>query len=261
MLYDNTFVFLKRLQEAATNGYRYYTSGSTDLERFERMSRKFAAAYETGLSRQTKHKRRRAGEATATLYAVRRSTIPDKDGNIPVHWVLIVSDGAGLVCERETLLDLRNRDTRLTAADGKYELVHDGKTWSWQLSSAAFRQYQQKIHNIAALPAGRRQEIEIDGERRDKQAEAILDQLYSEPGFRLLRRQIGRLVKELREEWKRLRPASGPKLSRRRYLLYIRFMSDKPRQADLPPAPAITTEDRRALFEKAFPGIYGEETK
>ncbi|GHD79777.1 hypothetical protein GCM10011419_23580 [Vogesella fluminis] len=68
------------------------------------------------------------------------------------------------------------------------------------MSSAAFRQYQQKIHNIAVLPAGRRQEIEIDGIRRDKQAEQLLDQLYSEPGFRLLRRQVGRLVSELRGE-------------------------------------------------------------
>lgn len=257
MLYDNTLTFLQRLQMAATHGHYHYTSGETDLERYDRMAKKFAVAYETELSRQTKQKRRRVGEASASLYAARRSTIPDQDGKIPVFWVLVASDGVGRVHEREKLLDLRNRDTRLNAADGKYELVHDGKTWSWQLSSAAYRQYQQKIHHITALPAGRRQEIEIDGIRRDKHAEQLLDQLYNEPGFRLLRRQVGRLVSELRGEWKRLRPGTGPRLSERTFLPYVRFMPDFPKQ-DVVPSSKITMEERRALFEKAFPGLIGK---
>ncbi|MCS3805824.1 hypothetical protein HNO92_003252 [Chromobacterium alkanivorans] len=260
MLYDNTLTFLQRLQMAATHGLYHYTSGDIDLERYDRMAKKFAATYGTQLSRQTKQKRRRAGEASASLFAVRRSTIPDSEGKIPVYWVLIASPGIGRIHEREKLLDLRNRDARLTAADGKYELVHDGKTWSWQLSSAAYRQYQQKIHNIATLPARRRQEIEIDGIRRDKQAELLLDKLYTEPGFRLLRRQVGLLVKEMRGEWERLRPGNGPRLSKRSFLPYIRFLPDKPRRA-VPPTPSITAEERRALFEKAFPGFNAEEAK
>lgn len=252
MLYDNTLIFLQRLQMAATHGHYHYTCGNTDLERYHRMAKKFAVGYETELSRQTKQKRRRVGEASASLFAVRRSTIPDQDGKIPVYWVLIASDGIGRVREREKLLDLRSRDTRLTAGGGKYELVHDGKTWSWQLSSAAYKHYQQKIHNVAALPAGHRKEVEIDGIRRDKQAEQILDQLYTEPGFRLLRRQVGRLVSELRGEWKRLRSGSGPRLSERTFLPYVRFLPDQP-QLDEPPTPTITTEERRALFKAAFP--------
>lgn len=254
MLYDSTLTFLQRLQMAATHGHHYYTSGQTDLQGYDRLAKKFAISYETELSRQTKQKRRRAGEASASLYAVRRSTIPDQNGKIPVYWVLIVSEGVGRVREREKLVDLCNRDARLTAADGKYELVHDGKTWSWQLSSAAYKHYQQKIHNIAALPAGRRQEIEIDGIRRDKQAEELLDKLYAEPGFRLLRRQVGRLVSELRGEWKRLRSGSGPRLSERKFLPYVRFLPDQLRP-DVPPTPTITSEERRALFEAAFPGL------
>lgn len=258
MLYDNTLIFLQRLQMAATHGHYNYTCGNTDLERYYRMAKKFAIVYETELSRQTKQKRRRAGEASASLFAVRRSTIPDQDGNIPVYWILIASSGVGRAYEREKLLDLRNRDTRLTAADGKYELVHDGKTWSWQLSSTAFRQYQQKIHNIAALPTRRHQEIEIDGIRRDKQAEQLLDQLYSEPGFRLLRRQVGRLVSELRGEWRRLRSGSGPRLSERTFLPYVRYFPDQPKP-NAPPTPTITTEERQALFKAAFPGLNAED--
>ncbi|EEG06968.1 hypothetical protein [Pseudogulbenkiania ferrooxidans] len=258
MLYDNTLIFLQRLQMAATHGHYHYTCGNTDLERYLRMAKKFAAGYETELSRQTKQKRRRAGEASASLFAVRRSTIPDQDGKIPIFWVLIASDGAGRVHEREKLLDLRNRDSRLTAADGKYELVHDGKTWSWQLSSAAYRHYQQKIHTIASLPPSRQQEIEIDGIRRDKHAEQLLDQLYAEPGFRLLRRQVGRLVTELRGEWKRLRSGRGLKLSERIFLPYIRFLPDRTRP-DLPPPPTITMEERRSLFRAAFPGLSTED--
>ncbi|UGA36187.1 hypothetical protein JOS77_17030 [Chromobacterium haemolyticum] len=132
------------------------------------------------------------------------------------------------------------------------------KTWSWQLSSAACKQYQQKIRNVAALPPGRRQEIEIDGIRRDKQAEELLDKLYTEPGFRRLRRQVGQLVSELRGEWKRLRSGSGPWLSERTFLPYVRFLPDRP-QPDVPPIPTITTEERRALFKAAFPGLNAED--
>lgn len=255
MLYCDTLIFLKRLQMAATNGQYYYTCGETDLDRYERMAKKFATAYETGLSRQTKHKRRRAGWASASLFAVRRSTIPDQSGKIPVYWVLVASGGIGRVHEREQLRDLRNRDTRLTAGGGQYELVHDGKTWSWKMTTRTYQAYLEKMHRVAALPVERRREIEIDGIRRDRDAEQILDQLYSQPGFRLIRSQVGFLVEAFKGEWKRLRSDKGPKLSERNFLPYVRFMPNKREKAPAAASPTISMEERRALFQAAFPGL------
>ncbi|WP_155295340.1 hypothetical protein [Chromobacterium violaceum] len=252
MLYRNTLLFMHRLQQTAARGNYYYTSGEISLSRFEQLANKFAKVYGTELSRKAKYKRRRTGEATATLYAVRRSTILNENGEIPVCWVLIVSGGAGRIRDREQLYDLRNRDSRLTFAN-KYELVHDGKTWSWQISSSAMQKYKEQIHRIAALPIERRQIIEIDGVRCDKHAEQLQDRLYSEPGFRLVRRQVGHLVSQLRKEWARVRPEKGPKLIIRRYLPIVRFMPDQLKEDTPTYIPDVTMSERRALFLMAFP--------
>lgn len=256
MLYSNTLTFLQRLQQAATHGRFHYTTGEIDLDSYERLARKFAVAYETQLSRQTKQKRRRAGEASSALYAVRLSARPNEHGKIVVYWVLLASEGAGRVHEREQLMDLRNPKTRLTARNGRYELVHDGSTWSWRLTHMAFNKYADRIHRIASLPPDRRRTIEIDGVRRDADAEKLLDQLYNEPGFRLLRRQIGNLASELRREWRRLRPANGPRLSERTFLAYVRFLPNM-RPNDIASAPSPSTEaERRELFRNAFGGDF-----
>lgn len=252
MLYPNTLVFLQRLQQAAAKGNFHYVAGETDIDGYARLASKFSTAYETELSRQTKLRRRRAGEASSTLYAVRLSFRPDQDGKIPVYWVLVASSGVGRVHEREKLQDMRERKTRLFAGSGRYELVHDGRTWSWRLSHKAYNRYVERIHRMASLPPCRRRSIEIDGLLRDSDAERLLDELYCEPGFRLLRRQIGKLVSELRREWARLRPANGPQLSKRTFLAYVRFLPNE-RCSDLSVGSDLSQRiDRRELFRIAF---------
>ncbi|WP_162634362.1 hypothetical protein [Ralstonia sp. GX3-BWBA] len=252
MLYPNTLVFLQRLQQAATHGNYHYTSGETDPAGYKRLAEKFSAAYETGLSRQTKLRRRRAGEASSALYAVRTSVRTDQDGNVRVYWVLVASSGMGRVHEREKLLDMRERKTRLSASNGRYELVHDGRSWSWRLSHNAYSKYVERIHRIASLPPSRRRTIEVDGVLRDPDAEKLLDDLYCQPGFRLLRRQIGKLVGDLRHQWKRLRPAIGPKLSERTFLPYIRFLPNERRSNSIALPDLSSQADRQELFRIAF---------
>ncbi|WP_212635601.1 hypothetical protein [Ralstonia insidiosa] len=252
MLYRNTLVFLQRLQQAAANGNFHYASGETNLDDYERLAKKFSTTYETQLSRQTKLRRRRAGEASSTLYAARMLPSPNRGSAISVYWVLVVSDGVGRVHDQEKLKDMRDRKTRLTAGGGRYELVHDGRTWSWRLSHNAYNRYIERIHRMASLPPGRRRTVEINGLLRDPDAERLLDDLYSEPGFRLLRRQIGKLVSELRREWTRLRPANSPKLSERTFLAYVRFLPNECRR-DPAVGPKLSSQiDRQELFRIAF---------
>ncbi|MCW3479977.1 hypothetical protein OL229_10490 [Neisseriaceae bacterium JH1-16] len=253
MLYPNSLVFMQRLQQAAGYGQYYYVEGEADLPGYERLAKKFAIAYETDLSRQTKHRRRRSGETTSTFFAMKLSMYPNGEGQIPVRWVLLATDGIGRVHEREQLRDLRKPQSRLTAGGRRYELIHDGKCWTWRLSHRAENDYLNRIHRIAALPKQRRRVIEIDGVRRDADAEKLLDELYSVPGFRMVRRQVGRLVSEFRREWKRLRADSGVRLSERTFLPYVRFMANEPHAECLAP-PRLTQAEREALFQLAFSG-------
>jgi hypothetical protein len=250
MLHPDKIRFMQRLQQAAVHQHVFYTAGRTDLPGFDRLTKKFADAYGTDLSRQTKHKHRLAGEASSCLHGVRLTT-RSENGQLSVDWVLLVSAGRGLVTHCEQLQDLRDPRSRLKSPDERHELVHDGKTWSWRLTHRGYNQYLDRIHRIASLSPDRRRQIEINGVSRDADAEILLDRLYSEPGFRLVRRQVGKLVAELRRDWKRLRPASGPQLSERYFLAYVRFLPDQP------VINGLTRVERREAFLCAFPGQAG----
>lgn len=250
MLHPDKIRFMQRLQQAAVHQHVFYATGRTDLSGFDRLTKKFADAYGTELSRQTKHKRRSAGEASSCLHGVRLTT-RSENGQRSVDWVLLVSAGFGLVTRREQLHDLRDPHSRLKSPDQRHELVHDGKTWSWRLTHRSYNQYFERLHRIASLPPDRRRQIEIDGALRDADAEILLDRLYAEPGFRLVRRQVGKLVAELRREWKRLRPGSGPQLSERSFLAYVRFLPNHP------VVNGLTQAERREAFRMALPDQTG----
>lgn len=252
MLHSDKIRFMQRLQQAAAHRHVFYTAGRTDLAGFDGLTKKFADAYGTDLSRQTKHKRRLAGEASSCLHGVRLTTRCE-NGQLSVDWVLLVSAGLGLVTHREQLQDLRDSRSRLKSPDQRHELVHDGKTWSWRLTHRSYNQYVERIHRIASSPPDRRRQIEIDGALRDADAEILLDRLYAEPGFRLVRRQVGKLVAELRRDWKRLRPASGPQLSERSFLAYVRFLPNHP------VVNGLTQAERREAFRIAFPNEVGTD--
>lgn len=227
MLYESKLTLMQRLQQAAGNGYFHYTTGHIEREKFDTMARKFALQYESEISRQSKARRKRAGAATSTLFAMPIRGNPQQDQPERVWFILMATEGAGRVHVRERLQDLRQRETRLTTPDGRHQLVHDGVSWSWQMTPSHLQKYRERIHQIASLPPPRRRIIELDNIPRDLSIERLQDQLYTQPGFRLVRRQVGQLVKYLRAEWKRLRPASGPQPRQISYLPYIRFRPNK----------------------------------
>lgn len=227
MLYESKLTFMQRLQQAAGNGYYHYITGHIEREKFDTMARKFAQLYESEISRQSKARRKRAGAATSTLFAMPVRGHPQQDQPEQVWFVLMATNGAGRVHARERLQDLRQKQTRLTMPDGRHQLVHDRVSWSWQMTPSHLQKYRERIQLIASLPPPRRRIIELDNIPRDLAIERLQDQLYHEPGFRLIRRQVGLLVKYLRAEWKRLRPAAGPQPRQISYLPYIRFRPNK----------------------------------
>jgi len=55
----------------------------------------------------------------------------------------------------------------------------------------------------------------------DPDIEKIMDALYHAPGFRLVRRQVGKLVAYAKGEWRRLRPDTSVAIRTRGFLPYV----------------------------------------
>ena len=206
-------VLMQRLMDAARFGYHHYTTGTLDDPvKLDRLKRKFAARYDTEASRAVRYRRRRSGEAAAKLYVLERPTSPR-------YWfVLLATEGIGRVHSYETLHDLHHDRVTL---DG-YELVHDGRAWSWQMTRDTLHTWRARIHTLAALPPERRR---VQSDARgvfDRDAERVLASLYAVPGFRLARRQVGTLVTFMRGEWQRLRPSAAVSPRWRTFLPYVR---------------------------------------
>ena len=210
LILESRIVYLQRCQDAARS-YQWFASGTCPAAAAGALVSKFSRTYETSISPSSKSKRKRAGFAVASAFGYRL-----RSGDL--RFALFVTDGAGLVHNREALRKLR--DERLE--DGDLELVHDGRTWSWQLRSEAMRVWREKIHGEAVRPVARRRIVN----GKDFDAEQLLDKLYSLPGFRRVRSQVGELVHCLVSEFRRARPDSTAPQPRP-FLAYVRRLPNK----------------------------------
>lgn len=208
MQIENRLVMMQAWIDYHASGHVNWLVGRCAAEKARQLQGQFARTYDTELSRQTKSRRRRQGEATAVYFWYSRPTDPAQ-----AIFLLLATDGLGRIHDREKLSAAR------PDLDG-FELVHDGVRWSWQMSAVRFRWWRDRIHDLAALPPGRRR----IAEGKDADAEKLLDALYAEPGFRLIRRQVGELVDLVVKEWVRLRPKGDPVPKKRGFLGYVRRM-------------------------------------
>lgn len=182
----------------------------TETDRFLLKSDK---AYEANISASSKSKRRKSGLATTTAYAYERPESPNKKQK--KFWViLLVSDGAGLV-ERETLHDIKQQRVSL---DG-YELVHDGATWSWQMTAATTKYWEDRIRRVCAARPEKRSLVI---------AQSLVNSIENAPKFRIVRKQIGNLFSLYRKEWQRLRPANDPMPTFPTFLPFVRQLPKSP---------------------------------
>lgn len=214
----NRLVFMQRVQQAAPRKYYFYVCGKTELGKLDGLVSKFDFLYGINLSRQSKSRRRKSGEAVSVFHSF---VIQENE----VFWVLLATEGKGRIHHREKLLDLRDKKSRLLTPCGRYQLLNDGHTWTWSMTRTYYQKFEERIHAAATLSPAKRREIVHNDKVADLHAERLLDQLYAQPGFREIRKQVGRLVTLLINEWKRHRPSNGPQPERRAFLHYVRFMS------------------------------------
>ena len=235
MLLPNELVFMQRLQDAIRHGYEFYTTGVIELEKWPAFERKMSDIYEANLPKTTRFRRRKAGEAVCLLYAYARHRVDFNDNPSQVRWCLCVTEGAGRVHAREQLSEFRKerynlsfwRKTKAGELPMGKELVHDGVGWSWQFTRAQYNSYRDEIHHIAARkPESRAISGDVEGPY-DQHIEDFMSSLYRASGFRLMRRQVGKLVTYARGEWRRLRPSDGPQIRVRSYLPYVQRLANK----------------------------------
>ena len=223
MIYANATIFMQRVLLTAANGYFYYTCGKIEPSKFEKLREKFQTFYSVDQSKSSRHRMRKNGAATTFLHAC----LFDQK----IHFCLMSCSGKGRVHERETLVDLNQKNSRITSPCGRFQLLCDNEGWTWSMTQNHLYKLRERIHLIAALPPYRRTTAMIGGQPRDIQIEKFLDQIYVLPGFRLIRKDVGKLVVYLKREWTRLRPSSGPQPSQRTFLQYIRMLPTREKSA------------------------------
>lgn len=195
---DSKLVAMQRLQQASPH-YTHHTTGEMTVEKFEKLRAKFARLYGVDDSASSKSRAKKKGFAVATLIAWLH-----RHGR--VYFWLLASEGRGSVWTNEQLA--KNSELRIKAFGG-YELVHDGRSWSWRYVESHIRSLQMSIHNFVA-------------HKKDDQLAQLIEQIFRTAGFRLARQQAGHLIAFFRADWKRLRREPLPTVPTR--MLYVRTL-------------------------------------
>lgn len=107
-VYTSLTEYLQHLTRAVVKDqYTYWTGGEMAREKVPALGEKFAEIYGTKLPRHTRHYRKGKGLANAQLF------ILDLDDRQRVTWILVATEGGGLVKDQEKLLDARTSSGRL----------------------------------------------------------------------------------------------------------------------------------------------------
>lgn len=226
MLHASKLVAMQRLQHAA-RAYSHHTSGQIDPGKFAALESKFQRAYGVKDSPSAKSRMKRKGFAVAELIAWQQS--PTR-----VNWWLLVTAGKGRVWEYEQLKDIQK--TRIQIAGG-YELVHDGRTWSWKYQESHVQSLRTSIRLAIA-------------HKQDERLQSLIADVYATAGFRLARQQAGHLAAFIRADWIRVRGAGEVMPAFPTRMLYVRALanegtatgavSGKPAKSRQPSKPAAT---------------------
>ena len=225
MLHASKLVAMQRLQHAARS-YTHHVGGQIDAAKFAALEAKFHRAYGVNDSPSAKTRAKKKGFAVAELIAWQASTNR-------VHWWLLATKGKGRVWEFEQLKEIQK--TRLQIFGG-YELVHDGRTWSWKYLESHVQSLRTSIHLAIA-------------HKQDQRLQALIADVYSTAGFRLARQQAGHLSAFIRADWIRVRGANEPMPPFPTRMLYVRALANAPAEKVVQGVSALPTQPPQPAVE------------
>lgn len=198
------------------HGYHWWTSGEVAQDRAQHLVRKFVALYGIDLHRNTRSRRKKSGAGAAILLIYRlpgkvSRTDCNERAESAVWWTLLVTDGHHPAFDRESLKDAYSVEGRFTV--GPYQLVRATRpgqaklVWTFKMLPSYYDEYRRRVIRSAR------------GDPRERVSQ-LLHELYTEPGWRPIRSDVGRIVCLYRREWRKRRGRHDtfPKLPRLGYV-------------------------------------------
>lgn len=209
--------FLQLIQDYLRNGYTKYIVRKVDSEiELKALFRKNVSIWKADRNASNRYKAFRRGESVAIQCA-----FAHKDGK-GFTCVLLIKPGKDYLTLAEGLpfKDATSKHERLTIFS--YEVMHDGLGWTWRMTKSEMNKLNQSIERIARKNPKQAPITQDDFGIYDTDAENFQNSLYSRPGFRGVRKQVGVLVTKLRKEWQRYRPNNAIQPRQRTYLKYVK---------------------------------------
>ena len=185
---------MQQIQLLAGRGYVHHFEGEVSAAKAQRLVDRFSDRYDIAASRGVRYRRRKAGQANASL------VMHPVHATMDFQWIVLLTDGEHVAWESEHPWRLDDKRHRIEF-DHRFELIQlrskgGGLRWTWRLTQAAFDDIAASIR------------VAIRHRSDERDILRISRSLYAFPGFRGVRQQIYGLTKLVLREWERGR--SGP---------------------------------------------------
>ncbi len=191
MIFKHKSDFMREVVRLVAHGYHYWTTGTTDPKKLSALILKFDDRYAINATPQQRYRRKSKGDSNTQLLVWQ-----DETG--AVIWLLLVTEGEGVVRQLETLKDCREKKSRIQLTG--YELVKtprkgEGATaqWTWRIDSENYKAWEERLKTA----------VRKWHPHNDDLLKQALWSLRRVPGFSESRRQAFALEQFAHGQWKR----------------------------------------------------------
>ena len=198
MIFKHKTDYMREVVRLVAHGYHWYTSGTTDPKKLSGLMLKFDDRYSINSTPQQRYRRKAKGECNTHFLA-----LPDETG--AVFWLLLVTEGEGVVRQLESLLDCREKKTRIGLTG--YELVKTPRKgegasaqWTWRIDSENYAAWEERLKTA----------VRKWHPHNDDLIKQALWSLRRVPGFSESRHQAFALEKFAQGQWKRTQRGDWP---------------------------------------------------
>ncbi|TFZ60115.1 hypothetical protein E4T25_08925 [Photobacterium damselae subsp. piscicida] len=187
---------MMRIRFLVSNGYVFYTTGECKITQQQKLIFKFSDRYHIDIPPGKRQYRKKIGRTNTALVFHQTD-----DSKMLTFW-LFATEGEGMVFELEYMQDSRKKSSRISIANGDYELLrlprpNDKARWTWVVT--------QEKYNILL------QEIKLAiRHKKDKTLRQLHFKIVRIYGFSGMRKQGFALLNLMKKEWIRTRKEEYP---------------------------------------------------
>ena len=198
MIFKHKTDYMREVVRLVAHGYHWYTSGTTDPKKLSGLMLKFDDRYSINATPQQRYRRKSKGDSNAQFLAWQ-----DETG--AVLWLLLVTEGGGIVRQLESLRDCREKKSRIGLTG--YELVKTPRKgegasaqWTWRIDSENYAAWEERLKSA----------VRKWHPHNDDLIKQALWSLRRVPGFSESRHQAFALEKFAQGQWKRTQRGDWP---------------------------------------------------